>query len=544
MQTDIEIAPTIKLKSISEIGAQIGIPKDYLELYGQYKAKVNLDLLNHIRDHPYGKLILVTATTPTPAGEGKTTTTIGLGLSLNRLGKKAIVCLREPSLGPVFGVKGGATGGGKAQVLPMEDINLHFTGDFHAVSAAGNLLAALLDNHLYQGNELQIDAKTITWKRCMDMNDRALRQIKIGLGDASRGIPRTDGFEITAASEVMAVFCLSQNLTDLKKRLGKIIIGFSKYGTPVTAKDLRAEAAMAVLLKDAMKPNLVQTSEGTPALIHGGPFANIAHGANSTIATGMAFKLADYVITEAGFAADLGAEKFFDIVLRTTNFRPAGVVLVTTVRSLKMHGGGDLSKGLPNLVKHLENIRQFGLPVLVAINRFTDDLFAELELIRKECLCHHVLAFVNEVWSKGSAGGIDLAGEVMKIAVQRNSFHYLYDLALAVSDKIETIAHKIYGADNVIFTTQAKKDLQKIKKLGFENLPVCIAKTQASLSDNPKLKGVPQNFSISIQKLKISAGAGFIVAFAGKILTMHCLQKGPAAVKIDLDKDGYIRGLF
>ena len=554
MKTDIQIAQESTMLPIREVAAQAGIDESLLEYYGNVKAKLDISSL---RDTPRkGRLILVTAINPTPAGEGKTTTSVGLSDALRRLQKNVLLCLREPSLGPVFGIKGGAAGGGYAQVVPMEDINLHFTGDFHAIGAANNLLAAMIDNHIQQGNALDIDVKNITWKRCVDMNDRQLRNIVCGLGGRMQGVPREDGFDITVASEIMAILCLSSDLMDLKARLARIIIGYNRAGEPVTAHDLKAEGAMTVLLKDAIKPNLVQTLEHTPALIHGGPFANIAHGCNSISATDTALKLADYVVTEAGFGADLGAEKFLDIKCRAAGLQPDAVVIVATVKALKYNGGVPktelghenleaLEKGLPNLLKHVENITQvFGLPAVVAINRFDNDTDAELDLIRAKCAEYGVRVALSEVWGKGGAGGIELAEEVLRLCEEENSFRFAYDVNLPIRDKITAIVQKIYGGDGVSFSAAAEKEIDKLEALGYGNLPVCMAKTQYSLSDDPAKLGRPEHFTVSVSKVKISAGAGFIVALTGEIMTMPGLPKVPAAEKIDIDENGVITGLF
>ena len=555
-KSDIEIAQEAVASDIRKIAEKMGLTEDDLELYGKYKAKLDYNLLKK----PGGKkakLILTTAINPTPAGEGKTTTTIGLADALSKLGKNTMVALREPSLGPVFGVKGGAAGGGYAQVIPMEDINLHFTGDFHAIGAANNLLAALIDNHIQQGNVLDIDTRRITWKRCMDMNDRQLRFITDGLGGRANGTPREDGFDITVASEVMAAFCLANDISDLRERLGKIIIGYSRAGKPVTAAELDANGAMAALLKDALKPNLVQTLEGTPAFVHGGPFANIAHGCNSVIATKMAMHFADYVVTEAGFGADLGAEKFLDIKCRMAGIKPDAVVIVATVRALKYNGGvkkedlgnenlDALEKGLPNLLKHVENITQvFKLPAVVAINRFPLDTEAELELIRSRCRELGVNVALSEVWANGGAGGKELAENVLEL-IEKGSdgFEYAYDLKMRIKDKINAIATKIYGADGVDFLPSALKQIQEIEDLGFSEVPVCMAKTQYSLTDDQTKLGRPEGFRITVRNLKISAGAGFAVALTGEIMTMPGLPKVPAANRIDVDENGKISGLF
>ena len=555
-KSDIQIAQECKKKKITEIAAVAGIDEKYLEQYGNYKAKVDYAFLRDHKDKPDGKLILVTAITPTPAGEGKTTTSVGLTDGLRRIGKNAVVALREPSLGPVFGIKGGAAGGGYAQVVPMEDINLHFTGDFHAIGAANNLLAAMLDNHIQQGNALGIDPKQITWKRAVDMNDRQLRHIVDGLGGRMQGVPREDGFDITVASEVMAILCLAGDITDLKQRLARIIVAYTYDGKPVTAHDLKAEGAMAALLKDALKPNLVQTLEGTPAFIHGGPFANIAHGCNSVTATHMALKLADYVVTEAGFAADLGAEKFLDIKCRMAGLRPSAVVVVATVRALKYHGGvakadlneenlDALKKGLPNLLQHVSNIKDvFGLPCVVAVNAFPTDTRAELAMVEEECKKLGVNAALSEVWAKGGEGGMTLAEEVVKLCQQPNDFRQSYELELPLEEKLDTICRRIYHADGVTLTDNARKQARQLEELGFGALPICVAKTQYSFSDDPALLGAPRGFTVTVRNLKVSAGAGFIVALTGDIMTMPGLPKVPAAEKIDVDENGVISGLF
>jgi formate--tetrahydrofolate ligase len=555
-KTDIEIAQECTMRPITEIAAAAGIGDEYLEQYGRYKAKVDYKLLKDRADRPDGKLILVTAINPTPAGEGKTTTTVGLADGLRKIGKNVIVALREPSLGPVFGVKGGAAGGGYAQVVPMEDINLHFTGDFHAIGAANNLLAAMLDNHIQQGNQLGIDVKKITWKRCVDMNDRQLRNIVDGLGGRMQGVPREDGFDITVASEVMAVLCLSSSITDMKERLGRMIVGYTYDDRPVTAHDLKAEGAMAALLKDALKPNLVQTLEGTPSFIHGGPFANIAHGCNSIIATRMAMKLGDYAVTEAGFGADLGAEKFLDIKCRLAGLKPSAVVIVATVRALKNHGGvpkaelneenlSALEAGLPNLLRHVDNIKNvYKLPCVVAINAFPTDTAAELALVEKKCRELGVNVALSEVWAKGGEGGIALANEVVRLCEEPNDFSFSYDLDMSIAEKLEAISKRVYHADGVIIEPAAKKQLETLTKLGFDKVPVCMAKTQYSFSDDPAKLGAPDNFMITVRNLKISAGAGFIVALTGDIMTMPGLPKVPAAEKIDVDESGVITGLF
>ena len=545
------------MKPIRDIAAVAGVDEEYLEYYGKYKAKIDLKLLADRADRPDGKLILVTAINPTPAGEGKTTTTVGLADGMRRLGKNTVVALREPSLGPVFGVKGGAAGGGYAQVVPMEDINLHFTGDFHAIGAANNLLAAMLDNHIQQGNELDIDVRRITWKRCVDMNDRQLRNIVCGLGGKVNGVPREDGFDITVASEIMAVLCLASDLMDLKARLGRMVVAYNRSGEPVYCSDLKAQGAMTALLKDAIRPNLVQTLEHTPAFIHGGPFANIAHGCNSVSATDTALKLGDYVVTEAGFGADLGAEKFLDIKCRAAGFSPDAVVIVATVRALKHHGGcpksalgqedlGALEKGLPNLLKHVENITQvFGLPAVVAINRFVSDTDAELQMIREACGRFGVRVALSEVWAKGGAGGEELAQEVLRIIQEgRKDFRFAYESSLPLAEKIGAIAQKVYGAEGVDFAPAAAKELQRLTELGYGDLPVCMAKTQYSLSDDAAKLGAPSGFRITVRKVKVSAGAGFVVALTGDIMTMPGLPKVPAAENIDVDENGRITGLF
>ena len=555
-KTDIEIAQACEKEKITAVAERAGIPEEYLELYGNYKAKIDYKFMRDHADKPDGKLILVTAITPTPAGEGKTTTSVGLTDGLRKIGKNAMVALREPSLGPVFGVKGGAAGGGYAQVVPMEDINLHFTGDFHAIGAANNLLAAMLDNHIQQGNALGIDPKQITWKRAVDMNDRQLRHIVDGLGGRMQGVPREDGFEITVASEVMAVLCLASDIMDLKQRLARIIVGYTYDGKPVTAHDLKAEGAMAALLKDALKPNLVQTLEGTPAFIHGGPFANIAHGCNSITATRMALKCADYVVTEAGFAADLGAEKFLDIKCRMANLKPSAVVIVATVRALKYHGGVPkaqlnnenlkaLEAGLPNLLQHVSNIKNvFGLPCVVAINAFPTDTKAELDMVEAKCKELGVNVALSEVWAKGGEGGKALAAEVVRLCEQPNDFHQSYELESSIMDKLNAICTKVYHADGVQLVGNAVKQIKQIEELGFGNLPICMAKTQYSFSDDPSLLGAPSGFTVTVRNLKVCAGAGFIVALTGDIMTMPGLPKVPAAEKIDVDENGVISGLF
>lgn len=555
MKTDIEIAQSVTPLKITEIAESCGIDEKYIEQYGSYKAKIDCNLLKET-NRPDGKLVLVTAITPTPAGEGKTTTSVGLADSLRALGKNAIVALREPSLGPVFGIKGGAAGGGWAQVVPMEDINLHFTGDLHAIGAANNLLAALLDNHIQQGNALGIDVKQITWKRVIDMNDRQLRHIVNGLGGKMQGTPREDGFEITVSSEIMAVLCLAVDIADLKARLARIIVAYTFDGKPVTAHDLKAEGAMTALLKDALKPNLVQTLEHTPAFIHGGPFANIAHGCNSAMATRMAMKLGDYVVTEAGFAADLGAEKFMNIKCRLTGIVPSAVVIVATVRALKYHGGAAktelnhenleaLEKGLPNLLQHVDNVKNvFGLPCVVAINAFSADTPAELALVKKRCSAMGVNVALSEVWAKGSEGGKALAEDVIRLCEQPNNFRFTYDVNASIEEKLDTICRRIYRADGIVLTANAKKQIRQITALGFANLPICMAKTQYSFSDDPTLLGAPRGFNVTVRDLKVSSGAGFLVAFTGDIMTMPGLPRVPAAEKIDVDENGRISGLF
>jgi len=554
--SDIEIAQQNTPEKITKIAEGLGIDEKYIEQYGNYKAKIDYNFLRDNQDKPDGKLILVTAITPTPAGEGKTTTSVGLADGLRKIGKKVVVALREPSLGPVFGVKGGAAGGGYAQVVPMEDINLHFTGDFHAIGAANNLLAAMLDNHIQQGNVLGIDPKQITWRRAVDMNDRQLRNIVDGLGGKAQGVPREDGFDITVASEIMAVLCLASDIMDLKARLGRIVVGYTYKGEPVTAHDLKAEGAMAALLKDALKPNLVQTLEHTPAFIHGGPFANIAHGCNSVTATRMALKLGDYVVTEAGFAADLGAEKFLDIKCRLAGLHPSAVVIVATVRALKYHGGvakadlnnenlAALEKGLPNLLQHVSNIKNvFGLPCAVAINAFPTDTKAELDLVEAKCKELGVNVALSEVWAKGGEGGIALAEEVVRLCDEPNDFHQSYELDLSIEEKLEQICKKIYHADGVMLTSNAQKQAEQLKALGFDGMPICMAKTQYSFSDDPALLGAPEGFTVTVRNLKVSAGAGFIVALTGDIMTMPGLPKVPAAERIDVDETGKISGLF
>ena len=556
MLSDIEIAQQAKMQKITDVAAKLGISEDDIELYGKYKAKLSYDLIRRVKDKKDGKLILVTAITPTPAGEGKSTTTVGLAQGLAKLGKKVIVALREPSLGPCMGIKGGAAGGGYAQVLPMEDINLHFTGDFHAITSAHMLLAAMLDNHIQQGNALNIDPRRIAWKRVVDMNDRELRNIVVGLGGKAHGVPRQDGFDITVASEVMAILCLASSLHDLKERLAKIIVAYDYNGNPVTAGQIKAQGAMAALLKDAVKPNLVQTLENVPAIIHGGPFANIAHGCNSVMATQTGMKLADYTITEAGFGADLGAEKFFDIKCRYAGLKPDATVIVATVRALKMHGGvpkTDLKtpnveavkKGLVNLEKHIENVKKFGVPCVVAINIFAQDTAEELEAVREHCAKHGVNVALSDVFAKGGEGGIDLAKEVIALADSGESkFAPIYPLDMSLKGKIETIAKEIYGADGVNYTKEADKALKEFEELGYGNLPICMAKTQYSFSDDPALLGRPSGFKITIRNCRIAAGAGFIVVLTGDVMTMPGLPKVPAAEKIDVTDDGVISGLF
>lgn len=556
MLSDIEIAQQAKMQKITDVAAKIGISEDDIELYGKYKAKLSYDLIRRVKDKKDGKLILVTAITPTPAGEGKSTTTVGLAQGLAKLGKKVIVALREPSLGPCMGIKGGAAGGGYSQVVPMEDINLHFTGDFHAITSAHMLLAAMLDNHIQQGNALNIDPRRIAWKRVVDMNDRELRNIVVGLGGKAHGVPRQDGFDITVASEVMAILCLASSLHDLKERLAKIIVAYDYNGNPVTAGQIKAQGAMAALLKDAVKPNLVQTLENVPAIIHGGPFANIAHGCNSVMATQTGLKLADYTITEAGFGADLGAEKFFDIKCRYAGLKPDAAVIVATVRALKMHGGVPktelktpnveaVKKGLVNLEKHIENVKKFGVPCVVAINIFAQDTAEELEAVREHCAKHGVNVALSDVFAKGGEGGIDLAKEVIALADSGESkFAPIYPLEMSLKGKIETIAKEIYGADGVNYTKEADKALKEFEELGYGNLPICMAKTQYSFSDDPALLGRPSGFKITIRNCRIAAGAGFIVVLTGDVMTMPGLPKVPAAEKIDVTDDGVISGLF
>ena len=553
--SDIEIAQSAKMRPITEIAAKAGIPEEALEQYGRYKAKIDYKLLDNSTRKP-GKLVLVTAITPTPAGEGKTTTTIGLADGFARLGKSVAVALREPSLGPVFGIKGGAAGGGYAQVVPMEDINLHFTGDFHAIGAANNLLAAMLDNHIYQGNALNIDTRRITWKRCVDMNDRQLRFVTDGLGGRVNGVPREDGFDITVASEIMAVFCLASSMEDLKARLARIVVAYTYDEKPVTAGDIGAVGALAALLKDALKPNLVQTLEGTPAFVHGGPFANIAHGCNSVIATKMAMTIADYAVTEAGFGADLGAEKFLDIKCRAAGLCPDAVVLVATVRALKMHGGlpktalgeenlAALEAGLPNLLRHLDNVKNvYGLPAVVAVNRFPTDTDAEIDLVIKKCKALGVNVVLSTVWAEGGKGGMALAEEVMRLCEQEKDFRFAYELDGSIEEKVAAVVQKVYRGKGVTFTPQAKKQLATLTALGFDKLPVCMAKTQYSFSDDATKVGAPEDFTVTVRGVKVSAGAGFIVALTGDIMTMPGLPKAPAALNIDVDENGKITGLF
>ena len=556
MLTDVQIAQNAKMLPIKEVAAQIGLSEDDLELYGKYKAKITMETIKSLDNKENGKLILVTAINPTPAGEGKTTTMIGLAQAMNKIGKKTIVAMREPSLGPCFGVKGGAAGGGQAQVVPMEDINLHFTGDIHAITAANNLISAMLDNSLQQGNPLNIDERQIVWKRVVDLNDRALRHIVIGLGGKVNGVPREDGFDITVASEIMGILCLADDLSDLKKRVARIIVAYTREGSPVTVNDLKATGAVTLLLKDAIKPNLVQTLDHTPVFVHGGPFANIAHGCNSVMATKLALKLAPYTVTEAGFGADLGAEKFLDIKCREANLKPDAVVIVATVRALKMHGGMDkkelvnenldaLRKGIANLEKHIENIKKFGLPAIVAINAFPTDTKAELDLLREICEAKGVKVALSEVWAKGADGGIELANGLVDL-LENTESHYkpIYDLDLPIEDKIKTIAREIYGADDVIFTKKAKTNIKKLTDLGFDKLPICIAKTQYSLSDDPTLLGRPTGFNIEINDLIPNTGSGFLVAISGDIMRMPGLPKVPAANNMDILENGEIIGLF
>ncbi len=556
MQTDIQIAQGCKMQHIADIAKSLGIASDDLEFYGNYKAKLSDKLWNKVKDKKDGKLVLVTAINPTPAGEGKTTTTVGLGQAMAKIGKNAVIALREPSLGPVMGIKGGAAGGGYAQVVPMEDINLHFTGDMHAITAANNLLSAAIDNHLQQGNTLNIDPRQIVWKRCMDMNDRALRNVIVGLGGKINGVPREDGFNITVASEIMAILCLALDITDLKNRLGRIIIGYTYEGNPVTAHDLRVDGAMTLLLKDAIKPNLVQTLEGTPALMHGGPFANIAHGCNSISATKLALKMADYVITEAGFGADLGAEKFFDIKCRFAGFKPDAVVLVATIRALKYNGGvkkenlkeenlDALTKGFSNAEKHIENLKQFCVPVMVAINHFDTDTEAEIKLVKEKCNSMGVEVAFSDVFLQGGEGGIELAEKLVALIDSNvSNFAPIYDEKLPIKEKVQQIVSKIYGGRNVIYNATAEKSIAKIEEMGLDRLPICMAKTQYSLSDNPLLLGRPQDFDVTVKEVRISAGAAFIVVLTGDIMTMPGLPKVPAAERIDIDDTGVITGLF
>lgn len=556
MKTDIQIAQEAELLPIREVAEKLDITEDELELYGKYKAKLSDEYMERISKNPDGKLILVTAINPTPAGEGKTTTSVGLGQAFGRLGKKAVIALREPSLGPCFGIKGGAAGGGLSQVVPMEDLNLHFTGDFHAITSANNLLAAMLDNHIQQGNELGIDTRSVVWKRCLDMNDRVLRNVVVGLGAKTDGFVREDHFVITVASEIMAVLCLADDMKDLKQRLGRMVVAYNYEGEPVTAADLKAVGAMAALLKDALKPNLIQTLEHTPAIVHGGPFANIAHGCNSVRATKMALKMADYVITEAGFGADLGAEKFMDIKCRMAGLKPNAVVLVATVRALKYNGGvpknelsaenmDALHKGIVNLEKHIENLHKFGVPIVVTLNSFVTDTEAEISYIRKFCEERNCEFALSEVWEKGGEGGIPLAEKVLDTLENKESdFHVLYENELSLKEKIETVAREIYGADGVNYTSAALKQLKKLEELGFGKLPVCMAKTQYSLSDDPTLLGRPEGFSISVREAYVSAGAGFVVVLTGAVMTMPGLPKAPAAFNIDVNEEGVITGLF
>ena len=556
LQTDIQIAQGCKMQHIADIAKSLGIASDDLEFYGNYKAKLSDKLWNKVKDKKDGKLVLVTAINPTPAGEGKTTTTVGLGQAMAKIGKNAVIALREPSLGPVMGIKGGAAGGGYAQVVPMEDINLHFTGDMHAITAANNLLSAAIDNHLQQGNTLNIDPRQIVWKRCMDMNDRALRNVIVGLGGKINGVPREDGFNITVASEIMAILCLALDITDLKNRLGRIIIGYTYEGKPVTAHDLRVDGAMTLLLKDAIKPNLVQTLEGTPALMHGGPFANIAHGCNSISATKLALKMADYVITEAGFGADLGAEKFFDIKCRFAGFKPDAVVLVATIRALKYNGGvkkenlkeenlDALTKGFSNAEKHIENLKQFCVPVMVAINHFDTDTEAEIKLVKEKCNSMGVEVAFSDVFLQGGEGGIELAEKLVALIDSNvSNFAPIYDEKLPIKEKVQQIVSKIYGGRNVIYNATAEKSIAKIEEMGLDRLPICMAKTQYSLSDNPLLLGRPQDFDVTVKEVRISAGAAFIVVLTGDIMTMPGLPKVPAAERIDIDDTGVITGLF
>ena len=555
MKTDVEIAQEAQMQHIREIAAKLGLTEDDIELYGKYKAKISLDAWNKVKNGPDGKLVLVTAINPTPAGEGKTTTSVGLADAFHKLGHKVAVALREPSLGPCFGLKGGAAGGGYAQVVPMEDINLHFTGDFHAITTAHNLLAAVIDNHIQQGNALDIDVRRVAWKRVLDLNDRALRNVVIGLGGKAHGVPRATGFDITVASEMMAILCLASDLEDMKKRLGEIVVAYSRDGRAIRAEELNVTGALTLLFKDAIKPNLVQTLEGTPALIHGGPFANIAHGCNSVMATKFALKFADIAITEAGFGADLGAEKFLDIKCRFAGINPDAVVIVATVRALKMHGGvpktelgkvdmAALEKGLANLTKHIENVHKFGLPAVVAINAFPTDTKEELDFVEEKCNALGASVALSEVWAKGGEGGVELAEKVLEAMKQPADFHYMYEVEQSIPEKIEAIAKAIYGADGVDFTAPAKKQLAEIEALGMDKMPICMAKTQYSLSDDATKLGRPEGFRITVKELRISAGAGFIVALTGNILTMPGLPKKPAAENMDIDVNGKITGLF
>lgn len=555
MKTDIQIANETKIENIEKVLGRFDISYDDLELYGKYKAKASNTLYDKLKSKENGKLVLVTAINPTPAGEGKTTTTIGLSQALNKIGVKSVVALREPSLGPCMGIKGGAAGGGYSQVVPMDEINLHFTGDLHAMTTANNLLSAMLDNHIHQGNSLNIDTRNITWKRTLDMNDRALRNITVGLGGKINGVPREDGFMITVASEIMAILCLSNDLQDLKERLGKIIVGYNMNGEPVTAKDLKANGAMAVLLKDAIKPNFAQTLEHTPAIIHGGPFANIAHGCNSVQATNLALKLSDVAVTEAGFGADLGAEKFFDIKCRMAGLKPDTVVLVATIRSLKFNGGVEkqdfsnpnleaVKKGFVNLEKHIENVKKYGLPIVVTLNSFTTDTQEEIDFIREKCESIGVHFALSEVWAKGGEGGIELANKVLEALKEPSDFKFLYDEKLSIEEKLNIISKEIYGGDSVKILHKAKSEIAQIEKIGLDKMPICIAKTPASLSDNPNLLGRPSGFDITIKEVRVSAGAGFIVALAGDVMVMPGLPKVPAAENLDIDENGNIIGLF
>lgn len=554
--SDIEIAQSAKMKPVAEIAKEWGILDDELEAYGKYKAKISLEIFERLKDKKDGKLVLVTAINPTPAGEGKSTTSVGLGQALNRIGKRAVIALREPSLGPVFGVKGGAAGGGYSQVVPMEDINLHFTGDMHAITAANNLLSAAIDNHIHQGNVLNIDSRQIVWKRVLDMNDRALRDVVVGLGGKANGFVRQDGFMITVASEVMAVLCLSTSLTDMKERFGRMVVAYTYDGKPVTAKELGVHGAMTMLMKDAIKPNIVQTLENTPALIHGGPFANIAHGCNSILATKLGLKLGDYLITEAGFGADLGAEKFLDIKCRYGNLKPSAVVIVATIRALKMHGGVKktelsnenleaLDKGFANLGKQVENIRKYGLPVMVAINKFSSDTEAEVALLRKKCQEYGVEVALNDSWALGGEGGVEMAQTLVDLIDREESnFKTLYDTEASIADKVNTIVKEIYGGKKAVFTSKAMKEIKKLEEIGLDKLPICMAKTQYSLSDDPALLGAPEDFEVTVKEVRVSAGAGFIVCLTGDIMVMPGLPKVPAANNIDIDEKGVITGLF